>query len=271
MIDDDLQNPDASIPQSEVIKIVSLLGEIAGMDCNIQQRKEALMIKLAEMLDADGWLWTATQVLTEQGRPVSVGVIYGGLTSDEFSGWLEASQMASQQPPEDVPFTLLMAQGKHFTRTRQQVLSDEQWYTHPTVKKYRLERGIDHFLYSVYPLGQTHCSAVGFFRRVGRKPFSSLQRRICHIIFSNVKWLHENSFPDHKGQSCRDISPRMRTVLIYLLEGMQKEQIAKKLHISPETVKTHIRKIYKHFHVSSQIELMRHFKVGNGGDLGKTA
>ncbi len=258
---------DLPIPQEDVEKIVTLLGDIAGMTCDLQSRKYALMEKMSEMLEADGWLWSSTQVIEEQDRPYSVGVIYGGLSESEFAGWVEASQMASQQPPEDVPLSHLFQKGDHFTRTRQQVVPDDAWYNHPTVQQYRLDRGIDHFLYSIYPLGQTHCSAIGFFRRVGNPSFTDLQRRICHIVFSNVKWMHEMSFPDHKGDNCKRLTPRLRTVLLYLLNGKQKNDIASQLHISPQTAKTHIRNIYKHFSVNSQIELINRFKVGNGGDI----
>jgi DNA-binding CsgD family transcriptional regulator len=228
------------------------------------------MTNLSRMLEADGWLWSATQVIREQNRPVSVGVIYGGLTEEEFAGWLEASQIASPQPPEDSPLALLTSKGHHFTRTRQQVVPDDVWYTHPAVRQFRLDRGIDHFLYSIYPLGPSYCSAVGFFRRVGRPAFTDLQRRLCHIVLANVRWLHEASFPDHKGEACKLLTPRLRTVLIYLLNGKQKDEIAHLLHISTNTVKSHIRSIYQAFSVNSQIELIRFFQAGNGGDIDPT-
>jgi DNA-binding CsgD family transcriptional regulator len=258
---------DILIPQDEVVEIVKLLGRVAGMRVGLARRKRALMTGLGRMLDADGWLWSATQVIKGQNRPISVGVTYGGLTQEEFTGWLEASQVASPQPPEDGPLTVLLNEGRHFTRTRQQVVSDEQWYGSPTVRRYRLQCGIDHFLYSIYPLGPSCCSAVGFFRRVGREPFTDLQRRICHLAVANIDGLHRASFPDHNGESCMTLTPRLRTVLIYLLDGKRREEIATLLSISPETVKTYIRAVYDHFSVASQVELMRFFQAGGGGDL----
>jgi hypothetical protein len=135
---EDRQESELVIPQDEVVRIVRLLGRIAGMQTALPERKHALMTDLSEMLDADGWLWSATQVIREKNQPVSAGVIYGGLSNTEFGGLLEAAQMASPQPP-----------------------------------------------------GETQCSAIVFFRRVGRNPFTDLQRRICHIVISNVDWLHE--------------------------------------------------------------------------------
>jgi len=252
------------IPYPQVAKIVRLLSDVAGMTKDMPARKRVLMQGLARLVDADGWLWSATQVIKEQDRPVSVGVLYAGLTEKQFNGWLEASQIAHEQPPEDKPITVLLNQGNHFTKCRHQVVPDNVWYNHPTVKRYRLALGIDHFLYSIYPLGPSHCSAIGLFRRVGREPFSDLERCICHVVVANVKWLHQASFPEHEGKDCVNLSPRQRTVLIHLLNGKSRDEIAQLLHVSIDTVKSHIRCIYRHFNVDSQVHLMRWFHTGGG-------
>lgn len=261
------EDSDIILPQSEVIQIVRLLGDIAGMDSPLPDRKRALMDCMNDLLESDGWLWTATRLIDEEPHPISVGFIHGGLSEKQLMGIAEASEIAPQQPPEDAPLTDLCCRGEHFTRTREQVVPDEVWYSHPTTKQYRLDRGLDHFLYSIYPLGPAHASSVGFFRRAGREPFTDLQRRLCHIVFANVRWLHEASFPDHGGLECTALTPRLRTILLCLLDGKQKDEIAKLLHISPNTVKTHIRHLYRHFSVNSQTELMRHFQTGNGNDI----
>ena len=139
-MDNGFDNQDTMLPQKEVEEIVRLLGDIAVMKCDLPELKRVLMERLSEMLDADGWLWSATKVIEEQGRPFSLGIIFGGLSEDEFYGLHEASQLAKEQPPEDLPLTKLFCEGKHFTRTRQQIVSNEEWYNHPTVQKYRLDR-----------------------------------------------------------------------------------------------------------------------------------
>ena len=255
------------IPETEVIKVVRLLGQIACMHADLCARRRALMVGLAQMVDADCWLWSATRVDPKDGRPVSTGVIHGDFAEQALDGMIKGSLLAAEQPPEDPIFTQLFVEGQHVTRTRQQIISNHHWYQHPTVQQYRLKRGIDHFLYSIYPLDEYCCSAIGFYRHVGRDPFTDLQRRLCHIVVSNVAWLHQAIFPDHKGEGCIELTPRQRAVLIHLLDGKQRDGIARTLHISPETAKTHIRRIYQHFAVKSQVELMRHFQMGNGQDL----
>ncbi len=89
------------------------------------------------------------------------------LTDRQLTGWLQASQTPGCPPPEDAPLTDIAHHAKHFTRTRQQVVSDADWYSHPAVIKHRLGVGIDHFLYSVYPLHAPDVwSAIGFISPV---------------------------------------------------------------------------------------------------------
>ncbi|MCA9258257.1 MAG: hypothetical protein KDA61_03605, partial [Planctomycetales bacterium] len=56
----------ALIPEEIVVKAVRLLGNVAAMRGNLPAKKRRLMDGLCAMLDADGWLWTATRVLPDQ-------------------------------------------------------------------------------------------------------------------------------------------------------------------------------------------------------------
>lgn len=51
-----------------------------------------------------------------------------------------------------------------------------------------------------------------------------------------------------------DLSPREREVLHYLAQGFRYKEIAEALFISPETVRSHLRKIYDKLHVRSRTE-----------------
>jgi DNA-binding CsgD family transcriptional regulator len=136
------------------------------------------------------------------------------------------------------------------------------------VIKHRLGVGIDHFLYSIYPLGELEvCSAIGLFRHVGREPFTSRQARMAHILLSEVGWLHYAELPGDRGHEVPNLTPRQRVVMVMLIEARDKDEIARLLHISPHTAKDHIKAVYEHFNVSSQLELIRRFRFGDGGDV----
>ena len=254
------------LAEDDIAAMIRLLAELAADPSDLPAKKRRLMGGLAEEIQADGWLWTATRVRLAEDQPISMGVLYDGLTEHQFTGWVEASQVAKPPPPEDGPLTDLFVRGEHFTRTRQQLVDDYTWYSHPSVQQYRLQRGIDHFLYSIYPVSDELCSAIGFFRATGREAFSERDRRICHLLSANVTWMHLASFPDHGGSSVPDLTPRQRIVLVHLLDGKTKREIAVVLHLSEPTVGEHIGKIYRHFGVGSQVELMRFFQAGYSVD-----
>ncbi|MEO1528975.1 MAG: hypothetical protein AAFX06_26435 [Planctomycetota bacterium] len=256
------------IPAEDAVSIAKLLGEIAGSDADVPSRKRLLMEGLVSLTDADGWLWSVTYSDHDKGQPMSLGVIHDGLTDEQFSGWVEASQVARPAPPEDGPITVALAEGEHFTRTRDQLVSDDEWYSHPTVKKYRLDRGIDDFLYSIFPLeGGQMCSAIGLYKNVGRERFTARSRRIAHIVLSNVPWLHFADVPKNESVSVPQLTPAQRIVLVYLLEGRRRSEIAKLLKIADTTAKDHTRAVLRHFDVPDQLALVCKFRAGNGADL----
>ena len=256
------------IPTDDAVAAVRLLGEVAGHEGDVNTRKRLLMRRLQEFTGADGWLWSMTYRKADINQPMSVGVIHDGLTDEQFSGWVEASQVAKPQPPEDPVLGRELAKGKHYTRTRRQLVPDAEWYNSPTIQKYRIDRGIDDFLYSIYPLGgDVMCSAIGLFRHVGREPFSDRHRRVTHIILSNVEWLHYAGLPEHRENSVPQLTPTQRMVLVYLLEGRRRSDIASLLHVTENTAKVHVRNILKFYGAKDQLELVCKFRAGDGQDL----
>lgn len=258
--------PPNALPEENIRQVVRLLSDVAVLDGDLVDKKQALMQGLQKLVDADGWLWSITHVDAATRAPICTSLLHAGLTEDQLAGWLEASQ-SDCPPPEDEECFQLVQTGKHFTRTRQQLVSDADWYSHPAVIRHRLQRGIDHFLYSVYPLQESGMhSAIGFFRHEGRAPFSEIESRIAHIVLSEVEWLHYAELPGEHGRKVPQLSPRQRVVLIMLVEAHDKDKIAHMLHLSPHTVKDYMKEIYKHFEVSSQLELIHRFRFGDAGD-----
>jgi DNA-binding CsgD family transcriptional regulator len=258
--------PPKALGEEDVRQIVRLLADVAIMEGDLAAKKQVLMQGLQTMVGADGWLWSVTHVDPGTRVPVCTGLMHAGLDEDQLTGWLEASQSACP-PPEDEPCFALTRAGKHFTRTRQQLVSDADWYSHPAIIRHRLDRGLDHFLYSVYPLVDADIfSAIGFFRHTGRLPFDERESRIAHIVLSEVEWLHYAELPGERGHKVPQLTPRQRVVLIMLVEAHDKDKIANLLHLSPHTVKDYMKAIYKHFGVSSQLELIHRFRFGDAGD-----
>jgi PAS domain S-box-containing protein len=57
------------------------------------------------------------------------------------------------------------------------------------------------------------------------------------------------------------LSERQREVLIRLAQGERVPTIAKRLHISPHTVRNHLKAMFRHFHVRNQSELIERVRA----------
>lgn len=243
--------------------MVRLVGEVVVADGDLAAKRRYLMDGLSRLVKADGWLWSVTRVLNQ--IPVCCSLLHSGLSDSQLTAWAESTQVTDPPLPEhDACYEIATAQ-QHATCTRQQMVPDHKWYANPTVRKYRLAVGIDDFIYSLFPLGEPgFVSAIGLYRHTDRPHFSERERQITHIILSEVEWLHSGGVPDAVGREVPQLSRRQRTVLVLLLDGRTRKEIARSLHISDHTAKDHMESIYKHFKVSSQVELMRRFAMGKG-------
>jgi len=59
-----------------------------------------------------------------------------------------------------------------------------------------------------------------------------------------------------KKSILKNLSPREREILPFLSEGLRYKEIADKLNISVETVRTHVRNIYEKLEVGSRTEAL---------------
>lgn len=270
-IDDAQFTDDESLSAKDVRQMIHLLGRVAALEGAHQAKKRMLMDGLCQIVGADGWLWTMTRIDPEKCEPISLGIMHGGLSDKQVSGWIQMNHHRSRRPPDHPAFIAEVQKGRHFTRSRDQLVSDDVWYRHETVRKYRIDQGIDHSMHSIYPLEEPGVfSGVGLYRFVGKPAFSSRDRRLTHIVLSEVEWLHHADFPANRGSGVEQLSHRQREVLILLLDGRRRADIANLLAISAHTVNDHIKAIYRYFDVSSQIGLIRRFKEGDGGDVPET-
>lgn len=69
----------------------------------------------------------------------------------------------------------------------------------------------------------------------------------------------DDDVPDRGEQALEGLSEAQRRVLRSLLTGKSEKVVAEELFISPHTVHSHVKQIYRHFGVSSRAELMASF------------
>lgn len=101
-------------------------------------------------------------------------------------------------------------------------------------------------------------SVICLFRNAGQPPFSEREERLARIVAEEVSWLHDTGEPPPVSDAA-GCSTRERQILRLLRLGLDRKAIATSLCISPETVATWQKAIYRGHGVGTQVELMRVF------------
>lgn len=243
-------------------QVAAILGEVTATPGEPHERKAALMHQVAERIGADRWIWLVTR-FTDDGVMMSLSFMQHGHSEREVALLMESA--AETNPPliEHKPMIELLRQQTHITRRRHELVPDEAWYESTSYRLYRKPMGLNEFVYSLRKLPNSLFSGVGFHRNDGRAAFTEDQAALVHALFASADALHTMDLPDTNGADIMDLPPRVRTTFGLLLEGFSRKQIAEHLGVSPNTVAEYSSRVYKHFRVRGQRELMGRFRNGD--------
>lgn len=261
-------NPaEVTLPESDVKAVVRLLGDVVAMQGDINACRRYLMDGMCKLIDADVWVWCMAEF--DPNKPPSfLGLIHGGFDEARFAHYLEAINHPDMQRISRPQSVELQERGTHLTRTRDQLLRGTE-YTLEASAAYPawVRANIDVIMTSLRPMPSGGISGVGLYRDLGRPQFTQREAKICHILLSEVPWLHFQGFPGEDSREITRLYPRHRTVLNCLCEGWNRKKIATYLSLAENTVNGYTNAVYRHFKVNSQEELISRVTSGDGGDI----
>jgi DNA-binding CsgD family transcriptional regulator len=259
------------LPVDDVRAITRLLAEVVDLPAadplDPAARKRHLIAGLAKLVDADVWLWNQGRGVPPTDTPMVVSVLAGGYESDRqrdthLLGMTDAEYDAKcQQRLGDV---CGWDACRHVTRTRDQLVDDATWYGLTAYREKFLAAGLDQCMISLYLTAPTAWSGLGLWRRTGRPAFTARDRCVVHVVTGEVGWLHRDGLDVPAADHVVALSPRLRQVLLLLLSGNSRKEIAGHLGISPHTVADYMKALHQHFAVRSRGELLSRFMVGGG-------
>ena len=242
--------------------MVRLVAEVAALQTDHTTAKRFLMDGLVKLIDADCWCWMLGY-LHPHKPPVYASIHHHGFTEEGFARYLKAIEHPDMEELT-APFAReLMHTGAHVTMLRQQIDAAGRF---PHTDAYHLwrEANLAPLMLSAAPVTEQCTSLIGIYRRADRPLFNERERRIAHILLTEVSWLHATGWPDDFGVKTPKLSRKRRLVLNLLLEGHSRKEVAAQLDLSVHTVGDYIKDIYAHFKVRSHAELMKRFMKGAG-------
>ncbi len=255
---------DSPITEDDFRAVVRILGDVAAMDGGPDDKRNHLMRELGALLDVDTWLWGVAPLLEPGKQPVYIFRNTGGLDEKRMALLVNAIEH-----PDTGAMTASLARAMiesgHVTRLRQDIIDDD-WFLNSAANPAWRAANVGPILLSARPIPGVGTSVIGFYRPVSAPLFTPREARLAHIVLTGVTWLHEAGLPHAAARDVPKLSPRCRHILLQLVAGRPRKDIAADLGISVHTVNDHMKQIYRHFGVHSQAQLIARFLNGDGND-----
>lgn len=230
------------------------------MNADGRIRKQMLVDRVAELVDADRWIWLVSRYSQTGEEMMAVSLLHRGYNDRDLALFMESATDPTAPVPEHPRLAELCRQGNHFTRRRHELVDDDAWYASRHYARYREALGLNEFLYTIRPMPGALLSGVGFHRKLGRPAFTEADARVVHALFSAADALHLMDLHEAGDRDVLDLPPRVRTTFGLLIEGFPRKKIAQHLGVSPNTVAEYASRVYRHFGVAGQRELMLRFR-----------
>ena len=261
---------ESPVTEDDFREVVRILAGIATMEGPLDDKRLRLMNELAALLGTDSWVWGFSPLLLPGEQPVYLVQARGGFDEARTSRWLMAVEH-----PDTGAMTASLAQAMmesqaQVTRLRQDIITDERFLNSPAHPLWHAAN-VSEMILSIRPLPGEGTSVAAFYRPVGAPAFTPREARIAHIVLTGVPWLHEQSRPHATATEIPKLPPRCRLILNQLVTGRARKEIAADLELSLHTVNDYIKRIFRHFGVHSQTQLVARLRNGDGHDRGDPA
>lgn len=254
---------EARLAESDVRQMVRLLGEVAVTPGGVNAQKRKVMEGLSEMLGADYWMWNISRLM-ENGTLVGLSLVHN-LSEEQMAAMVDMNY-ATKDNPYNMAMIEQCRRQSRWSRRLEDMLDQSVIPEAFRAVSRRMDMEYSLFGFQLVPGTEDLYSAMGLHRAPGKAPFTLRELRIAHILYSEVRWLHEVAAPEEDGSAVVGLAPRLQTVMTLLVDGQSAKRIALHLGLSIHTVRGYIKDVYRHFGVSSRTELMHRFMVGDGRD-----
>ncbi|MCH2207339.1 MAG: LuxR C-terminal-related transcriptional regulator [Lentisphaerales bacterium] len=241
-------------------EIVKLLSRLAASRDSIRRKKRELLKGFIALINADFWAQGLVYVPTGSLNPI---ILKGSTNLPlQLRANMIRSMCSRDKKSADPTFSLIeekFGTSTHITITRQDIISDKDWYELPYYKNLSSKANLDHFLFTLYPLGDNKFTSLHIHRKQGKPPFSKREVKLLHFLIANISWMKEDQLLD-SDEKFISLPPRLYETLLHVIyQGWTNQEIADAMGKSLYTVKEYMKDLQKHFNVKSRAELVAYF------------
>jgi len=231
-----------------------------SLSMSLVERRSLLASKLSDLIDADVWLWFFGVYHPDGcGDSMVTSFVDGGFTSEsERSEFFRVIINPELVAIVNAPISQSLLANRSIVCSRNQLITVDR-FNELAVSSLWRALGFNDFIIAAFPIGPSNYSAAGFHRRIGKPDFTDREIMVVRLVASNVDWMHVECAPVAASEEVLMLSPRERHVIVYLIQGDSRKEVARKLGLSEHTVGDYLKEIYRKFEVNSRAELLSKF------------
>jgi DNA-binding CsgD family transcriptional regulator len=217
--------------------------------------RRATLETLATLLPADAGHWAWGRGHPASASIVPVAFINFGYTESELAATYQFGLDPRMRDEFSLPMAALLRADNVACALRRDIVPNEKWNADNWLYQNVRRTGMDSWIQSVRYAANDTWSNLYLARRIDRPEFVVADRDLVDLAISSISWLWANAEEVLPPEALADLSPRQRTVMFMLLDGLSRKKIAARLGIGEDTVNFHVKALYQHFHVQSATEL----------------
>jgi DNA-binding CsgD family transcriptional regulator len=246
-----------SLPRVE--RLLKLATHHTKPGSDLADRRHRFLAQVGELLGATSgfWGWGRGNPIDTHITPVAA--LCFGFTEAEWQAVIEMSLGPDSVRLWSVPIRERMAGCPQVTVTRSMLHSDAAWEAEIPFRSHLARLGIEHLLVSVNYFNNDSWFSITMCRGMGRDDFAVEDADLLSLAVTGVAWMQPRLSETLPPESFAKLTARQRTVILGLLDGKSRKQLARRLGISLHTLNDHVKAIYEHFQVKSVSELAARF------------
>ncbi len=248
-----------TLPTEIVGDLLASIFAIADESPSLADRRSAVLNTVAGLVKADAGFWAWGHGWPDEQSSTPIAQIDFGLTDEQRLCLMTALLDREAQKTMQRRIAPLVRLKSRATSGIHDVYTQAEWDTVPVVRQQLAKAGFESWLHSVRYSAANTWSVLFLLRRIDRTWFGQEDAEFLDFAHTNVIWLHSTITEYLAPETFVSLTPRQRTVMMLLLDGLERKQMAHQLNVTEDTIGDHIKAIYRHFSVGSAMELAAYF------------
>jgi DNA-binding CsgD family transcriptional regulator len=253
---------DDSIARERVRRLLAAVTGIADTHNGLAERRRAVLVALADEIQADCGVWSWGRGWPDSTNVVPVAVIDFGVNDRQRGVLMQWGLNAETDRTFRQPILKQMGSGRAATTRWQDIYTPDEWDAMPFMRSQLLLGGWSSWLHSVRYSDRDTWSNFFLLRGPGQTEFGASEAAIVDLVLAAIPWMHSTAEELLPPDALVGLTPRQKTVMLMLLEGLTRKAISRRLGITEDTVGDHVKSIYIHFQVGSVGQLAAQFLRG---------